>query len=243
MLNAAVVGATGVVGQQFLGSLHGHPWFRVSALAASGRSAGKSYAEALRDDAGALRWYSEEQLPDEWAELEVQDAEKLNASDYDVIFTGVESESALSLEPRFAKTTPVISTASAFRHEGDVPLLIPGVNSDHAKLIGYQRARRGWKGFIVPIPNCTVTGLAVTLKPLLDDFGLKAVAMTSLQALSGAGRQPNPQCGDARDARCRTRVTWAGHARGGARGVSGQRKSAGVRWRPSDRDAHHRLSG
>lgn len=190
MLNAAVVGATGIVGQQFLVSLLGHPWFRVSGLAASGRSAGKSYAEALQDDAGALRWYCEEQLPEEWANLQVQDAEKLNAADYDVIFTGVESDSALLLEPHFAKTTPVISTASAFRNEEDVPLLIPGINSDHAKLIAHQRSRRGWKGFVAPIPNCTVTGLAVTLKPLLDEFGLKAVLMTSLQALSGAGRSP-----------------------------------------------------
>jgi aspartate-semialdehyde dehydrogenase len=84
----------------------------------------------------------------------------------------------------------VISTASAFRYESDVPILIPPVNADHVGLLDAQRRGRGWKGYVTPIPNCTTTGLAVTLKPLADAFGLKAVLMTSMQACSGAGRSP-----------------------------------------------------
>jgi aspartate-semialdehyde dehydrogenase len=93
-------------------------------------------------------------------------------------------------EPRFAQTTPVVSTASAFRYENDVPLLVPNVNMAHVELLARQRKERGWKGFVVPIPNCTVTGLVITLKPLADRFGLESVVMTSMQGLSGAGRSP-----------------------------------------------------
>src|SRR5262249_23208005 len=85
---------------------------------------------------------------------------------------------------------PVISTAAAFRYETDVPILIPGINDSHAQLLNVQRKNRGWKGFIAPLPNCTTTGLAITLKPILDKFGVEKVFMTSMQALSGAGRSP-----------------------------------------------------
>ena len=90
----------------------------------------------------------------------------------------------------FARSLPVISTAAAFRYENDVPILIPGVNDDHAELLNVQRKNRGWKGFIAPLPNCTTTGLAITLKPIMDKFGIENVFMTSMQALSGAGRSP-----------------------------------------------------
>jgi aspartate-semialdehyde dehydrogenase len=89
-----------------------------------------------------------------------------------------------------AKSVPVISTAAAFRYEDDVPILIPGINDDHALLLDIQRKNRGWKGFIAPLPNCTTTGLAITLKPIMDKFGITNVFMTSMQALSGAGRSP-----------------------------------------------------
>jgi aspartate-semialdehyde dehydrogenase len=89
-----------------------------------------------------------------------------------------------------AKSVPVISTAAAFRYENDVPILIPGVNDDHAHLLDIQRKNRGWKGFIAPLPNCTTTGLAITLKPIMTRFGIDNVFMTSMQALSGAGRSP-----------------------------------------------------
>ncbi|MGZ5489875.1 MAG: aspartate-semialdehyde dehydrogenase, partial [Nitrososphaeraceae archaeon] len=106
------------------------------------------------------------------------------------IFTAVESSDAQTIEPEFAKTTPVISTAAAFRYQDDVPILIPGINDDHIELLNIQKKNRNWKGFICPLPNCTTTGLAITLKPILDNFGINSIFMTSMQALSGAGRSP-----------------------------------------------------
>lgn len=189
MLKAAIVGATGIVGQQFVLALQQHPWFRIEALAASRRSAGHKYGEALRDPAtGALRWYAGP-LPDKTIfDLPVEDAETLAASRFDVIFTGIASDAAKVLEPQYAKSCPVMSTASAFRYEDDVPLLIPGVNDNHARLIEHQRQQHGWQGFIAPNPNCTTVGLAISLAPLVQTFGVDTVVMTSLQAVSGAGR-------------------------------------------------------
>ena len=122
--------------------------------------------------------------------MPVQNAAEMDISTLDIIFSAVESDQAKVLEPKFAREKAVISTASAFRYDDDVPMLIPGINSEHAKLINVQRKTRGWKGFITPIPNCTTTGLAITLKPIYESFGVNAVVMTSLQALSGAGRSP-----------------------------------------------------
>jgi len=186
----AVIGATGVAGQQFLAALPGHPLFEVVALAASPRSAGKRYRDALTDQSGAVRWYCQEPLHPDFAALEVEDAARFDGARVDLVFTAVESEAAAELEPRYAKTTPVVSTASAFRYEADVPIFIPGVNLDHDRLIAVQKKQRGWKGFVTPVPNCTTTGLAMTLKPLYDAFGIRQVIMTSLQACSGAGRTP-----------------------------------------------------
>ncbi|HEU5319215.1 MAG TPA: aspartate-semialdehyde dehydrogenase, partial [Methylomirabilota bacterium] len=187
---AAVIGATGIAGQQFLASLADHPLFEVTALAASERSAGKTYADALTDAGGALRWYCREPLHPAFARLPVQDAARLDATQVDVIFAAVESDAARELEPRYAKTTPVVSTASAFRYEPDVPVFIPGVNLDHDALLAVQKRARGWSGFVTPGPNCTTMGLAMTLKPLHDAFGVERVIMTSLQSCSGAGRSP-----------------------------------------------------
>src|SRR5260370_1296690 len=116
--------------------------------------------------------------------------EGLNLAGSDIVFAAVESDAARVLEPQYARTTPVLSTASAFRYEADVPILVPGVNPAHAGLIEHQRRARGWTGFIVPLPNCTTMGLVVTLRPLLDRFGIERVLMTSMQGLSGAGRSP-----------------------------------------------------
>jgi len=191
MIRVAVVGATGVVGQQFLLALDHHPWFDVRILAASERSAQKTYEEALRDEkTRGFRWYCDEPPPNQFLEMTVENAASLDLKDVDLIFTGIESEQAKILEPRFAKERPVISTASAFRYESDVPILVPGVNFDHAKLISLQKKNRGWRGFITPIPNCTATGLVVSLKPIYDDYGIDRVVMTSMQAVSGAGRSP-----------------------------------------------------
>lgn len=189
-LRSVIIGATGLAGQQFVAALKDHPLFEIAGLAASPRSAGKSYREALKSSAGMLGWFVPEPLPDSVAKMTVHNAADLNARDFEIAFSAVEADVARELEPRLARHLPVISTASAFRYEEDVPLLIPPVNAQHARLIREQQRQRDFKGFIVPIPNCTATGLAITLAALEANFGLAAVLMTSLQAVSGAGRSP-----------------------------------------------------
>ena len=187
----AVVGATGIAGQQFLVALERHPWFEVVKLAASERSAGKTYAAAIRDaKTGARRWWCTEPPPAPALELTVENGDGLELSGVDLVFSAVESDAARLLEPQYAKTTAVLSTASAFRYEDDVPIMVPGVNFAHAAQIDAQRRNRGWSGFIVPLPNCTTMGLVVTLKPLMDRFGVQRVVMTSMQGVSGAGLSP-----------------------------------------------------
>jgi aspartate-semialdehyde dehydrogenase len=191
MIRAAIVGATGIVGQQFIVALQNHPWIKITALAASERSAGKVYKESITDPKnGAFRWYCDEICDAEILGMPVQNAMDMDISDIDVVFSAIESDQAQILEPKFAATKPVISTASAYRYEQDVPILIPGVNSEQIPLLDKQRKARGWKGFITPNPNCTTIGLDITLKPIFDAFGIKMVLMTSLQAISGAGRNP-----------------------------------------------------
>ncbi|MGN6106209.1 MAG: aspartate-semialdehyde dehydrogenase [Kofleriaceae bacterium] len=189
-VRVAIVGATGLAGQQFIAALTGHSQFEISALAASSRSAGKTYRDAIRTESGAVQWFTSRPLPDAVASMVVEDAEQLDASKVDLVFTAVEAGPARTLEPMYARTTPVLSTASAFRYEEDVPLILPGINHDHAKLIETQKQRRGWKGFILPNPNCTTVGLAYSLAPLHRQFGVQRVHMVSMQSVSGAGRSP-----------------------------------------------------
>jgi aspartate-semialdehyde dehydrogenase len=189
-IRVAVLGATGVAGQQFLASLPNHPLFEIVKLGASERSAGKKYGEAIRDASGKVSWFGARPLVAEYAAMNVEDAAAMTTDGVDLVFTAVESDAAKVLEPRFAEKVPVVSTASAFRYEPDVPVFLPAVNLDHVKLIDVQRRRRGWKGFVTPGPNCTTTGLAITLKPLHEAFGVERVVMTSMQAVSGAGRSP-----------------------------------------------------
>jgi aspartate-semialdehyde dehydrogenase len=190
-LRVAIVGATGIAGQQFVDALRDHPRFEIGVLAASERSAGRTYGEALRDaKTGALRWWCAGAPPPHVLDMPVIAGVHLDPDTVDLVFSAVESDVARELEPKWAAVRPVVSTASAFRYEDDVPLLIPGVNLDHAPLLYAQRKRRGWRGFVVPIPNCTTTGLAIALKPLHVRFGVERVAMTSMQGISGAGRSP-----------------------------------------------------
>ncbi len=184
----AVIGATGIAGQQFLAALPGHPQFEIVALAASKRSAGKTYLDAIRAESGMVGWWCDEPLHENYARMMVQPADEFDATSVDLVFTAVESDAAKELEPKYALTTPVVSTASAFRYFDDTPIFVPGVNNSHVALINRQQIERGWKGFVTPVPNCTTTGLAMTLKPILDNFGIKGVVMTSMQAMSGAGR-------------------------------------------------------
>lgn len=176
------MGATGVAGQQFIEALLGHPWFEITGLYASQRSAGKPYGEAAV-------WHSPTPLPNDIADTTVKLIEDgLNDLDgIDVVFSALPSEVAEEIEGKYAQHKPVISTASAYRYFDDTPILVPEVNADHAPLIEKQRKERGWKGFVVPGPNCTTMGLIISLKPLYEQFGVKSVFMTSMQALSGAG--------------------------------------------------------
>jgi len=189
-LRCAVAGATGIAGQQFLVALQSHPWFEVVRLAGSERSAGKTYRHAITSPSGQIGWNVAEPMPAQFAEMAVVEGSKLDLSGLDLVFTAVESDAAKALEPIYAAELPTISTASAFRYETDVPILIPAVNGDQSALIRVQQEHRKWKGFVVPIPNCTTTGLAVALAPLHQTFGLEKVIMTSMQAVSGAGRSP-----------------------------------------------------
>jgi aspartate-semialdehyde dehydrogenase len=189
-IRVAVLGATGVAGQQFLACLAQHPLFEVVKLGASERSANKKYGDAIKDAGGKVSWFAKDPLSPAFATMMVEDASQMTPDGVDLVFTAVESDAAKLLEPRFAEKVPVVSTASAFRYEPDVPVFLPAVNLDHVGLIDVQRRRRGWKGFITPGPNCTTTGLAITLKPLDDAFGIEKVVMTSMQSVSGAGRSP-----------------------------------------------------
>ncbi len=189
-VRVAVVGATGVAGQEFLAALLDHPWFEVTKLAASARSAGKTYQEAISSDAGQICWYGGGKLPETYAQMPVLDAEELDSKQVDLVFTAIDAGPAKALEAKYAEHTPVISTASAFRYEDDVPLLLPGLNGDHVELLRRQSETRGWKGFVSPNPNCTTVGLAISLAPLYSAFGIESVHMVSMQAVSGAGRSP-----------------------------------------------------
>jgi aspartate-semialdehyde dehydrogenase len=186
----AVVGATGIAGQQVLAALDGHPTFAIAALAASERSAGRPFEEAITDDqSGLRRWYVAGcEPPQEALPLPVQDARTLRLEGIEMVFAAVESEAAHELEPLYAQHVPTISTARPYRMEADVPLVIPGVNLDHLAIVSEQRRRRGWKGYIATLPNCTAIGLAITLKALAQPFGLESVIVTTMQGISGAGR-------------------------------------------------------
>jgi aspartate-semialdehyde dehydrogenase len=186
----AVVGATGIAGQQVLAALDGHPTFVIAALAASERSAGRTFADAITDaESGMRRWYvAGTEPPEDALRLPVQDAKALRLDGIKLVFAAIESEAARELEPLYAQHVPTISTARPYRMEADVPLVIPGINLDHMGIVHEQRRRRGWKGYIATMPNCTAIGLAITLKALEKPFGLESTIVTTMQGISGAGR-------------------------------------------------------
>ena len=187
----AIIGVTGAVGQEFVQTLKNHPWFEVTQIAASERSAGKKYVEAISDpNSGIVSWEIGGEIPDYIKEMTVKNIDQVDVSQLDLVFSAVESVAAREIEAKFAADLPVISTSSAFRYEEDVPILIPGINDEQAELLEFQKKNRKWKGWIAPLPNCTATGLAITLKPLYEKYGAKKVLMTSMQAISGAGRTP-----------------------------------------------------
>ncbi len=184
----AIIGVTGSVGQEFVQSLHNHPWFEVTQIAASERSAGKKYLDAIREPSGIITWDAGGEIPEYIKDMPVRRVDEIDTSQLDLVFSAVESEAARAIETKMAADVPVISTSSAFRYEEDVPILIPGINDEQAELLEVQKKNRNWKGWVAPLPNCTTTGLAITLKPLFEKYGAKKVLMTSMQAISGGGK-------------------------------------------------------
>ncbi len=187
--NVGIIGATGMVGQRFAVLLENHPWFKVKALAASPRSAGKTYAEAVGN-----RWLLEKPMPESMKDIVVMDAtadiEKITAQ-VDFVFCAVDmkKDEIKALEEAYAKhECPVMSNNSAHRFTDDVPMIIPEINDDHLAIIDAQKARLGTKrGFISVKPNCSIQSYVPALHPL-KKFGIKNVLACTYQAISGAGK-------------------------------------------------------
>ncbi len=176
----AVLGATGAVGQRLIQLLEQHPWFEVSAVAASGRSAGKPYSDAAR-------WLLETRIPASVASMKVLPCN--SDLEADLALSGLDAAVAGEIEHSVAEAgIPVISNARNHRMESDVPLLVPEINAAHAEAISVQRSNRGWKsGFLVTNPNCSTMGLVLALAALAARFTVKRALVSTMQAISGAG--------------------------------------------------------
>ena len=179
-IRVGILGATGAVGQRFVHLLQDHPWFEVTALAASTASAGRPYGEICR-------WKVSTEVPPAVRDMTVEECAP--GLDCDLVFSALPGDVAGPIEESMAAAGYFVSSnAKNHRMDPDVPLLIPEVNPDHIQIIEHQRRQRGWeRGFIVTSPNCSATPLALALKPLQDSFGLTAVMVTTMQAISGAG--------------------------------------------------------
>lgn len=172
----AVLGATGSVGQRFVSLLADHPWFEIAALAASQRSAGRPYGEAVR-------WLQASPLPAAVAEMEIVRADAV--FEPRIVFSALDADVAGPLEAELARRGHlVVTNTRTHRMDADVPLLVPEVNAQHLELV---RRRRSGEGAIVANPNCSTIGLVLALGPLAAAFGLERVQVVTLQALSGAG--------------------------------------------------------
>jgi aspartate-semialdehyde dehydrogenase len=177
-IEVGVLGATGMVGQQFAKFLQGHPWFEITWLGASDRSAGKSY----RDATG---WRLDGAMPAGVRDLRVEECKPGNAPR--LVFSSMDASVATEIEQAFAQAGHVVvSNSRNHRMDADVPLLIPEVNPEHLKIIPLQQRLRGWKGQIATNPNCSTIVLAMALAPL-KQFGIQRVMATTMQAISGAG--------------------------------------------------------
>ena len=177
---AGVLGATGLVGQRLVSLLANHPWFELTEVAASERSATKRYADAVR-------WHLDAPIPKAAGELTVKTLDP--TLDCDFVFSALDSSVAGAAEEEFARAGyPVVSNSKNHRMAADVPLLIPEVNAGHLDAIPVQQKNRGYSsGFIVTNPNCSTAGLVLVLKPLADAFGLEKIFVVTMQAISGAG--------------------------------------------------------
>jgi aspartate-semialdehyde dehydrogenase len=190
-INAGIIGATGMVGQRFITLLSDHPYFNISVLAASPKSAGKKYSETVEG-----RWKMSEPIPEQVKDMMVFDAAEVEkiSSMCDFVFSAVDipKEEVIELEEAYAKSeTPVVSNDKANRGTPDVPMFIPEINGAHANVIEAQKRRLGTKtGFIAVNPNCSIQSYVPMLTPLLK-FGLKEVAVSTYQAISGASKTLN----------------------------------------------------
>jgi aspartate-semialdehyde dehydrogenase len=177
-IEVGILGATGMVGQQFIALLANHPWFKVTWLGASHRSEGKRYQDAAA-------WRLAAPLSERVSQLTVETAAPGSAPR--LVFSGLDSSVASEIEGAFARAGHfVISNSRNYRMEPDVPLLVPEINAEHLALLADQAAARGWDGRIVTNPNCSTIVLSMALAPLRQ-FGLRSVMLTTLQAISGAG--------------------------------------------------------
>jgi aspartate-semialdehyde dehydrogenase len=177
-IEVGILGATGMVGQHFIKFLQGHPWFDLTWLGASDRSAGKKYKDAMT-------WQLAGCAPDTVADRTVEDCKPGNAPR--LLFSAMDAGVATEIERAFAEAGHlVVSNSRNHRMELDVPLLVPEINADHLRLVPGQRKARGWKGGIVTNPNCSTIGLVMALGPL-KQFGITKVIVTTMQAISGAG--------------------------------------------------------
>lgn len=184
-----IIGATGMVGQRFITLLHNHPWYTIEVLAASPRSAGKKYIDAV-----GKKWAMDEEIPSSVADMVVMDAsgdiEKI-ASMVDFVFCAVDmkKDEIRALEEAYAKAEcPVVSNNSAHRHTPDVPMIIPEINPEHAEIINAQKKRLGTKrGFVAVKSNCSLQSYVPALHPLMK-FGVTKCLATTYQAISGAGK-------------------------------------------------------
>lgn len=187
--NVGIIGATGMVGQRFIELLADHPWFKITVLAASGRSAGKAYRDAV-----GSKWVMEGEIPENVANIVVMDAaadaEKI-AKSVDFVFCAVnmKKDEIKALEEKYAKLEcPVISNNSAHRHTPDVPMIIPEINPEHLEVIDFQKKRLGTnRGFIAVKSNCSIQSYVPALHPL-KKYGITKVLATTYQAISGAGK-------------------------------------------------------
>ncbi|HTJ30881.1 MAG TPA: aspartate-semialdehyde dehydrogenase, partial [Acidobacteriaceae bacterium] len=178
-LDIGILGATGMVGQRFIQLLEEHPWFQITWLAASDRSSGKRYEDAAK-------WRLDTPCPERIAKMTISPAEPTNAPK--IIFAALDADIAREMEPKFAAAgCAVVSNSSAFRMHPDVPLVIPEVNADHLHLIEKQSWRKESGGYIVTNPNCSAIGLVMALKPIEERFGIEAIFVSTMQAISGAG--------------------------------------------------------
>lgn len=177
-IEVGVLGGTGMVGQHFIRFLQGHPWFKLTWLGASDRSAGKKLAEATA-------WRLEGEMPEAAAQMKVSDSKPGNAPR--LVFSAMDASVATEIEQAFAQAGHVVvSNSRNHRMDSDVPLLVPEVNPSHLSLIPAQQRNRGWKGMIVTNPNCSTIVLTMALAPLVQ-FGIKRIFATTMQAVSGAG--------------------------------------------------------